>query len=787
MKKLRILAVITAVAMLFTSCDMFNLGTGVEKIQFKAYTEPQSRTTLGDDSKVLWSEGDEIAVVGIASQSDAEGKVFTLVSGAGTTEGVFEGELSKEFPAVYALYPSYMYKSIYTNGYYVLELPSQTIYTEKNFVDGVNPMVAYGTQQTGLMFKNICGIIEFQVKGEGTVSYIQIEANNQALSGTIAVNPVTMEIMDVGEDMYTQITAMLEEPLVLSQTEAKSIYAVVPPQVYEGITVRTIDQNGVVTSRTTTDNIVVERSKITPVSSFQHSDVAEAPAIKLEYNEEASDFAAMRLSMILNSSAAGAYYFITNEERYNEAIASGKTDLQIASEGTEITESVINGRLYAFNYADSKAHVLAVAYDKEGNLNDHAEHLVITPKTDVPESDALTARVENEELDTTNGNTMKLMISTQGASQPAVLQYFYCTEEEYNALSATKKAVYSAVGYSGGRNIDNTSAVIVDLLTLAPGTTYKFMYRVACGEITANGTYPYYSQMYEHTFTIPEYSTSDVEVQLSMSEVKDWSAVVNLSSTKAVKYKLLYTTETIDEGYEYQVNDYGTEIDGSQTTYKLSGLKEQTTYNVYVLGYNAEGVYGKMASTSFTTKDIMAEPNAEYDKFLGEYTFSSKNGCYNNDERPVTITKGVDGKTFYVKGLMNPVAKENFGITDDTMVAKFDASTNAISLGGQIADQGNLPYPIYTCLYSGYYILQNARLSATYNNGELVFGYSYADVGFTGLVFYSSVDGYQGSAGSTNCDFYTDLVLRKAGQGGSGDSNSTEDFGRNDETNVNWQ
>lgn len=785
MKKFGILAVMAAVAMFFTSCEMFNSGTGVEKIQFKAYTEPQSRTTLGDDSKVLWSEGDEIVVVGIASQSDAEGKVFTLVSGAGTTEGVFEGELSKEFPAVYALYPSYMYKSIYTNGYYVLELPSQTIYTEKNFVDGVNPMVAYGTQQTGLMFKNICGIIEFQVKGEGTVSYIQIEANNQALSGTIAVNPVTMEIMDVGEDMYTQITAMLEEPLVLSQTEAKSIYAVVPPQVYEGITVRTIDQNGVVTSRTTTDKITVERSKITPVSSFQHSDVAEAPAIKLEYNEEASDFRAIRLSMILNSSAAGAYYYITNEERYNAAIASGKTDLQIASEGTEITASMINGRLYAFNYVDSKVHVLAVAYDNEGNLNDHAEHIVITPKTDVPESDALTARVVNEELDTTNGNTMKLVISTQGASHPAVLQYFYCTEEEYNALSATKRAIYSAVGYSGGLNIVDASAVMVDLINLAPGTTYKFMYRVACGEITANDTFPYYSQMYEHTFTIPTYQTSDVEVNLSMSEVKDWSAVVNLSSTNAAKYKLLYTTATIGEGYEYQVDAYGTEIDGSQTTYKLSDLKEQTTYNVYVLGYNAEGVYGKMASASFTTTDITAEPNAEYDKFLGEYTFSSKNGKYDNNPRTVTISQGIAGKTLLVKGLMHPSAIAASGVADDTLVARFDSDTNQIAISGAVADKGTSSLQVYVTPTNMMYILNFGALSSAYNNGVLTFTYGSGDVVLSGFIFHGSSDGSYN--GANVYDMYTDLVLTKKGQGGSGDSNTTEDFGRNDETNVNWQ
>ena len=783
MKKFRFLAVITAVAMLMTSCDMFNLGTGVEKIQFKAYTEPQSRTTLGDDSKVLWSEGDEIAVVGIASQSDAEGKVFTLVSGAGTTEGVFEGELSKEFPAVYALYPSYMYKSIYTNGYYVLELPSQTIYTEKNFVDGVNPMVAYGTQQTGLMFKNICGIIEFQVKGEGTVSYIQIEANNQALSGTIAVNPVTMEIMDVGEDMYTQITAMLEEPLVLSQTEAKSIYAVVPPQVYEGITVRTIDQNGVVTSRTTTDNIVVERSKITPVSSFEHSDVAEAPAVRLNYREENSDFALTRLDMILNASAAGAYYTITNEERYNAAVAEGKSDAEIAKGGVTITKSITNGSLNNRNYIGSKIHIVAIAYDADGNFSDYAEHLVITPKTDIPEDNSYMGSIVAE----SEGSIPHSRVFGISTTIPSgMIAYVLCTEEQYAELTELQKRIYSAVGYTGSQNFNDSFAQIT-LFDLVPGESYKLLYRVAGGEMTANNTYTGYSPVIEHTFTIPEYNTSDITVNISMSEVEDWSAVLNISSTGASKYKILCTTSTFKEGEEYLIESYGEEFEGSVTSHKYTNLNELTTYNIYAIAYDAEGVYGKMASLSFTTLSLIPAPSAEYDKFLGDYIFSSKNGCYNNDERPVTITKGVDGKTLYVKGLMNPVAKENFGITDDTMVAKFDASTNAISLGGQIADQGNLPYPIYTCLYSGYYILQNARLSANYNNGELVFEYSYADVGFTGLVFYSSVDGYQGSAGTTNCDYYTDLVLRKAGQGGSDGANSTEEFGRNDETNVNWQ
>ena len=785
MKKFRLLAVITALAMLMPSCDLLNSGDepGDGKVQFKASTEAQVRTTLGDNYEVLWSQGDKIVVLGITNENDLQVNEFTLTSGAGTTEGVFEGELQKEHSAYYALYPSSIYQGANAEGFYLITLPTNAIFAEKNFVDGANPMLAYGTKEDGLQFRNICGIIEFQIKGEGTVSHIQIESNNQLLSGTVAVSPVDLRFYNAGGDMYAVISATLKEPLVLSPNEAKSIYAIVPPMTYNGLTIKTIDVNGVVTSRTTTDNIVVERSKITPVSSFEHSDVAEAPAVRLNYREENSDFALTRLDMILNASAAGAYYTITNEERYNAAVAEGKSDAEIAKGGVTITNSITNGSLNNRNYVGSKIHVVAIAYDVDGNFNEYAEHLVITPKTDVPEDNTYSGSIVAES-EGSMPNSKMFSISTTIPS--GMIAYVLCTEEQYAELTDLQKRIYSAVGYTGSQNFNDSFAQIT-LFDLVPGESYKLLYRVAGGEMTANNTYTGYSPVIEHTFTIPEYNTSDITVNISMSEVEDWSAVLNISSTGASKYKILCTTSTFKEGEEYLIESYGEEFEGSVTSHKYTNLNELTTYNIYAIAYDAEGVYGKMASLSFTTLSLTPAPSAEYDKFLGDYIFSSKKGCYNNDERPVTITKGVDGKTLYVKGLMNPVAKENFGITDDTMVAKFDASTNAISLGGQIADQGNLPYPIYTCLYSGYYILQNARLSATYNNGELVFVYSYADVGFTGLVFYSSVDGYQGSAGTTNCDYYTDLVLRKAGQGGSSNANTTEGFGRNDETNVNWQ
>jgi len=246
MRNFRRLIVSAIVAMVAISCQQIgesNLLVG-SKVRFTADTEGTSRTTMGENYSVVWSDGDQIQMFGIkADLSLSNLQQYELVGGAGTTHGVFEGELDRAYDSYYALYPVSMFDGEYASGQFTMQLSSDRIFTERNFVDGANPMIASGTKDSGLQFRNVCGILELKIRGVGEVDRIVISDVSDApkpLSANFVVDATTLEI--VGHtDGLTSMLARLENPIELSETESRSIYVVLPPGEYKKLSVTTFD------------------------------------------------------------------------------------------------------------------------------------------------------------------------------------------------------------------------------------------------------------------------------------------------------------------------------------------------------------------------------------------------------------------------------------------------------------------------------------------------------------------------------------------------------------------
>ena len=96
MKNYRPLIAVVLLAAVLQSCrnDIESLDVAPEsnKRVFKAYSETVTRTTMGDNYSVIWSENDEIRVTGF-TETSRYSQFFTISSGAGTTVAEFEGEL----------------------------------------------------------------------------------------------------------------------------------------------------------------------------------------------------------------------------------------------------------------------------------------------------------------------------------------------------------------------------------------------------------------------------------------------------------------------------------------------------------------------------------------------------------------------------------------------------------------------------------------------------------------------------------------------------------------------
>lgn len=275
MKNIKLLVVAMVVAMFAISCQQFNENRLLlkGKARFVACTEETARTTMGENYSVVWSEGDQIKMFGVKDgQAVSALQPYTLIEGAGTTNGLFEGELDQVYDSYYALYPVSMFYEAYSNGVLEIDVPVEgNIFAELNFVDGANPMVAVGDKDNGLQFHNIFGILELRVKGAGTLESIVIEdvgTPNGVLAGRFLVSVATLEVVPNGGS--ARIAAQFASPLVLSESDARSIYAVLPSGEYKQLKVTTIDSAGNSTTRIASFPITIERSKITSVKEFLH-------------------------------------------------------------------------------------------------------------------------------------------------------------------------------------------------------------------------------------------------------------------------------------------------------------------------------------------------------------------------------------------------------------------------------------------------------------------------------------------------------------------------------------
>ena len=170
MKRLRLLITAALSAAVMFSCttdvETLDVTEGGGKTILKATSESVTRTTMGDNHSVVWSEGDQINIYGFLAGSTSfdAADTFDLISGAGTTEGEFEGVLyPDEYKTYIGVYPTEIIDGFMsTDGVEIILNPGVT-FDELNFIDKANPMVAVSNDLGTMTFKNLCGILEVKI------------------------------------------------------------------------------------------------------------------------------------------------------------------------------------------------------------------------------------------------------------------------------------------------------------------------------------------------------------------------------------------------------------------------------------------------------------------------------------------------------------------------------------------------------------------------------------------------------------------------------------------------
>lgn len=208
------------------SCAKNNQADGL--VTYKAQCPGvEVKTYLQNGSDVVWAAGDAINVL-TASNNEK----YTLTTGASSTEGTFSG--NPVTGDAYAVYP-YDATATFASGVITTTLKATQNAKADGFGNNINLAVAKEDKGT-FAFKNVCGLIKFQIKGDNIAKVIISGNNDEYLAGkvNISFNASGEPVYEVVDGSKTVIVQTYNGAVMAPGT----YYAAVLPQTFsKGITV----------------------------------------------------------------------------------------------------------------------------------------------------------------------------------------------------------------------------------------------------------------------------------------------------------------------------------------------------------------------------------------------------------------------------------------------------------------------------------------------------------------------------------------------------------------------
>lgn len=237
------------------------------------YEQPSSgtKTSLTGDCKVLWSAGDEVALMTPTTRDR-----FVLTNGEKTAIAEFTGTISGEAPFC-LLYP-YSESCAVADGKLKFTLPrEQTVSAVGTFGQGASPAVAVmDDYNSPVQFKNLCGVLEINVYGSG-VNIMKIAVSD--LAGAPLWGDCEVDLDGTqGTDGQKMTVTGGSSTVILNLTKSTSLRASSPTKfdivvpagsLSKGFTIKFFDSKGNASSFATTLNPAakVGRSKVSVMSN----------------------------------------------------------------------------------------------------------------------------------------------------------------------------------------------------------------------------------------------------------------------------------------------------------------------------------------------------------------------------------------------------------------------------------------------------------------------------------------------------------------------------------------
>lgn len=256
---------------------------------FYAYTEDRSydeatKAYVDVDAQnshhIYWNKDDRITVFNRA----ANGSEYAFQGDDGSTEGEFKKVQSvnssasgNPLPCAYAVYPYSSETAIQSDGKISFIIPSTQYYLkDDSFGKDANVMVAK-TDNNILKFNNAVGYLTLRLYGNRSmsISSITLEGKGEILAGPCEIDmsgdKPSLTMKD-GDDAVTKIRLFCKDVVELSTSSSncKEFWFVLPPMTFSaGFTVTVATSDGGVVSKSMTNQLTIERNKVSRMAPFQ--------------------------------------------------------------------------------------------------------------------------------------------------------------------------------------------------------------------------------------------------------------------------------------------------------------------------------------------------------------------------------------------------------------------------------------------------------------------------------------------------------------------------------------
>lgn len=212
-------------------------------LEFYTSTEIDTRTSLQDGNKVVWNEGDAVAVYDFAATK----KRFVAEINEGTTH--FRGNITPKYGDFIAAYPYDLAAENDNARKIIMYLPEEQTAVKDGFGPDLNLSIAKGSRHVDgtpseVRFRNICQLFKLSVPAYTANRIAKIElTTNTAIAGQLTAdytdyNPV------ITTNSQGSNTIALYPPTGSESFAEGTYYIVLAPVAVEGFTLTLTDING---------------------------------------------------------------------------------------------------------------------------------------------------------------------------------------------------------------------------------------------------------------------------------------------------------------------------------------------------------------------------------------------------------------------------------------------------------------------------------------------------------------------------------------------------------------